>query len=75
MKLLKEAKKLWLASSTSPSAQTQISACGDGIVLGGSPRNPKAGEKIFKTKCVQCHMAEKGAGHKQGERHPPPPRP
>lgn len=24
-----------------------------------------AGEKIFKTKCAQCHTAEKGAGHKQ----------
>mmetsp|Transcript_11161 Transcript_11161/g.28173 ORF Transcript_11161/g.28173 Transcript_11161/m.28173 type:complete len:113 (-) Transcript_11161:143-481(-) len=24
------------------------------------------GEKIFKTKCAQCHVAEKGGGHKQG---------
>lgn len=24
-----------------------------------------AGEKIFKTKCAQCHVAEKGGGHKQ----------
>ena len=23
------------------------------------------GEKIFKTKCAQCHVAEKGGGHKQ----------
>lgn len=24
-----------------------------------------AGEKIFKTKCAQCHTAVKGEGHKQ----------
>lgn len=24
------------------------------------------GAKIFKTKCAQCHVVEKGAGHKQG---------
>eukprot|EP00252_Welwitschia_mirabilis_P004610 TRINITY_DN1491_c0_g2_i1.p1 TRINITY_DN1491_c0_g2~~TRINITY_DN1491_c0_g2_i1.p1 ORF type:complete len:114 (+),score=18.13 TRINITY_DN1491_c0_g2_i1:165-506(+) len=28
--------------------------------------NPKGGEKIFKTKCAQCHTVDKGAGHKQG---------
>ncbi|OAE25898.1 hypothetical protein AXG93_2145s1980 [Marchantia polymorpha subsp. ruderalis] len=28
--------------------------------------NVKAGEKIFKTKCAQCHAVEKAAGHKQG---------
>ena len=26
---------------------------------------PRAGAKIFKTKCAQCHVAEKGGGHKQ----------
>ncbi|KAF2609570.1 hypothetical protein F2Q70_00009170 [Brassica cretica] len=30
------------------------------------PGNPKAGEKIFRTKCAQCHTVDKGAGHKQG---------
>ncbi|XP_020584747.1 cytochrome c-like [Phalaenopsis equestris] len=30
------------------------------------PGDRKAGEKIFKTKCAQCHTPEKGAGHKQG---------
>ncbi|GLJ21534.1 hypothetical protein SUGI_0398820 [Cryptomeria japonica] len=30
------------------------------------PGNEKAGEKIFKTKCAQCHTVDKGAGHKQG---------
>ncbi|GMH00283.1 hypothetical protein Nepgr_002122 [Nepenthes gracilis] len=30
------------------------------------PGDRKAGEKIFKTKCAQCHTVEKGAGHKQG---------
>uniref|UniRef100_A0A453G717 Cytochrome c domain-containing protein n=1 Tax=Aegilops tauschii subsp. strangulata TaxID=200361 RepID=A0A453G717_AEGTS len=29
------------------------------------PGNPAAGEKIFKTKCAQCHTVDKGAGHKQ----------
>ncbi|KAK7256356.1 hypothetical protein RIF29_29798 [Crotalaria pallida] len=30
------------------------------------PGDSKAGEKIFKTKCAQCHTVDKGAGHKQG---------
>ncbi|KAK6139534.1 hypothetical protein DH2020_026734 [Rehmannia glutinosa] len=30
------------------------------------PGNAKSGEKIFKTKCAQCHTVDKGAGHKQG---------
>lgn len=30
------------------------------------PGNSKTGEKIFKTKCAQCHTVDKGAGHKQG---------
>ncbi|KAH7287606.1 hypothetical protein KP509_32G065200 [Ceratopteris richardii] len=29
------------------------------------PGDSKAGEKIFKTKCAQCHTVQKGAGHKQ----------
>ncbi|XP_059596978.1 cytochrome c isoform X1 [Vitis vinifera] len=28
--------------------------------------NAAAGEKIFRTKCAQCHTVDKGAGHKQG---------
>jgi cytochrome c len=27
--------------------------------------NSAKGAKIFKTKCSQCHVPEKGAGHKQ----------
>lgn len=30
------------------------------------PGEAKTGAKIFKTKCAQCHVVEKGAGHKQG---------
>jgi len=29
------------------------------------PSDLARGEKIFKTKCAQCHVAEKGGGHKQ----------
>ncbi|KAK9705208.1 hypothetical protein RND81_07G040900 [Saponaria officinalis] len=28
--------------------------------------NVNMGEKIFKTKCAQCHTIKQGAGHKQG---------
>lgn len=31
------------------------------------PGDSKAGEKIFRTKCAQCHTVDKGAGHKQGK--------
>lgn len=31
------------------------------------PGDGKAGEKIFRTKCAQCHTVDKGAGHKQGQ--------
>ncbi|KAB5534412.1 hypothetical protein DKX38_017498 [Salix brachista] len=30
------------------------------------PGDSKVGEKIFKTKCAQCHTVDKGTGHKQG---------
>jgi cytochrome c2 len=29
------------------------------------PGDAAKGEKIFKTKCAQCHVAEKGGGNKQ----------
>ena len=32
------------------------------------PPDVTRGEKIFKTKCAQCHVAEKGGGHKQVRR-------
>ncbi|AES93874.1 Cytochrome c [Medicago truncatula] len=30
------------------------------------PGDAKSGDKIFRTKCAQCHTVDKGAGHKQG---------
>jgi cytochrome c len=38
--------------------------------FGEAPKgNAKSGEKIFKTKCAQCHVVEKAGGHKQGEKN------
>jgi hypothetical protein len=38
--------------------------------FGEAPKgNAKSGEKIFKTKCAQCHAVEKAGGHKQGEKN------
>jgi cytochrome c2 len=40
--------------------------------FGEAPKgNAKSGEKIFKTKCAQCHAVEKAGGHKQGEKKKP----
>ena len=36
------------------------------------PGDVKSGDKIFRTKCAQCHTVEKGAGHKQGQFSPSP---
>ena len=34
--------------------------------FGEAPKGDSGkGAKIFKTKCAQCHVAEKGGGHKQ----------
>ncbi|KAG4909786.1 hypothetical protein GYH30_055209 [Glycine max] len=60
----------------SPKAFEHVSLCG--VVCGSfiwasmasfdeaPPRNSKNGEKIFKTKCAQCHTIDKGVDHKQG---------
>ncbi|CAF3475664.1 unnamed protein product [Rotaria sp. Silwood1] len=42
---------------------SKAEASGGGEWEGG---DPEKGAKIFKTKCAQCHTAEKGGGNKQG---------
>ncbi|KAL2975429.1 hypothetical protein AAZX31_14G160900 [Glycine max] len=61
----------------SPKAFEHVSFCG--VVCGSfvwasmasfdetPPRNSKNGEKIFKTKCAQCHTIDKGADNKQAD--------
>merc|ERR1712064_21871 len=46
----------------------RCSACGGKMAtFADAPAgDAAAGAKIFKTKCAQCHVAEKGGGHKQG---------
>merc|ERR1712046_174468 len=51
--------------------RTRASHCTQGkrkrTVMGEVPKgDAKKGAKIFKTKCSQCHVAEKGGSHKQG---------
>lgn len=51
---------LWIWNLNSPSGLEMAS------FDQAPPGDPKNGEKIFRTKCAQCHTVEKGAGHKQG---------
>lgn len=55
---------LALPSSRSPSLSSSLSL----PVLSLHFSDVARGEKIFKTKCAQCHVAEKGGGHKQVSR-------
>ena len=57
-----------LASSSSSPSRLRSLRASMASFSEAPPGNPKAGEKIFKTKCAQCHTVDKGAGHKQGER-------
>jgi cytochrome c2 len=53
---------------TKSSLQARPSSSAAMATFAEAPKgNEKAGEKIFKTKCAQCHVVEKGAGHKQGQ--------
>ncbi|KAL5662178.1 hypothetical protein ACJX0J_029303, partial [Zea mays] len=59
-------QKLRLASSSSSPSRLRSLRASMASFSEAPPGNPKAGEKIFKTKCAQCHTVDKGAGHKQG---------
>ncbi|KAH0452413.1 hypothetical protein IEQ34_019712 [Dendrobium chrysotoxum] len=69
--LLRENKNpifLWRSFRVRERERENVRETGSGMASFSEapPGDPKAGEKIFKTKCAQCHTVEKGAGHKQG---------
>merc|ERR1712010_327434 len=53
--------------STAQAYESEETRKAERTVMGEKPKgDAKKGAKIFKTKCSQCHVAEKGGSHKQG---------